>query len=308
MATPQVNDVLSGAAALLGDVNQEQFTNAVLLPFYQAAYREAYTVVLRWKLPVGRRDAYFYLPANTTLMTPAQLGIADTGEPIALWERAQIITAAISNVSNTTPIQVTTSTPHGLSEGNPCELFNITGVVGINGIQWRVHVIDANNVTLNGSTAGGTGSTGTLINGGEESDNPFIPMHPVEVIPQDPPDYLNRWWTWKDDVFQFRGATGPTEVWIEYESSGDPPSSGSVGWDNCQNFMMYRTASLAAVPYDMPQSASEYKARAFGPSGEPDGTGGELRAFVYPMLKEKQKRPKRPLPFRPNRNAINRAW
>lgn len=305
----QVTDVFTGAAALLGDQAQEQFTNPVLLPWYQAAYREAYNLVMRWSLPVGQRDAYFLLPANQTIISPAQLGITDMGEPISLWERNNVASVSITAVSNATPIQVTTSGAHGLTEGAPCEIFGVNGVIGINGVQWRVHYIDANNVQLLGSTAGGAYvSGGTLINGGEESVNPFFELVPVRDMPQYPQDILNRYWKWENDMFRFPGALNATELWVEYQSSGDPPSSGSVGWDNCLSYLQYRTASLVAAAYDMPQSASEYKLRAFGQSGEPDGTGGELRGFVYPMLKEKQKRPARPLPFRPNRNNINRWW
>jgi len=309
MSVPTVNDVLLGIATLLGDQAQEQFTTSVCLPWYQAAYREAYDIVSRWGLPVGARDAYFVIPANTTVLIPATAGITDMGEPMTVWERNQIQTFAITAVTNTTPVQVTTSTPHGLTEGAPCELVGIVGPIGVNGVEWRVHVVDSTNVQLNGSIAGGVYvSGGTLISGGEESSNPFFEMESVYYLPQTPPDTMLRYWKWQDDWFMFIGATVPVEVWIEYRSSGDPPSSGSVGWDNCLNFMQYRGASFVAPVYDMPETAAHCKMEALGQSGVPDGSGGMLRGFVYPMLKEKQKRPTRPLPFRPRRTGYTRGW
>lgn len=298
MAIPTVTDVMAGAAALLGDLAQEQFTNAVLLPWYSMAYREAYNLAMNWRLPVDTRDGYYFLPANTVSLTPAQASITDIGIPLDVWARPNVSTFTITGVTNATPIVVTTSAVHGLGVGSPVEIYGVAGVVGINQ-QWRVNPLSTTTFSLIGSSAGGaTASAGTVISGGEEAVNPFIPVLLANELPQLPPAPTIVYWRWLNDQFRFTGASQDVELWIEYSSSGAPPQSGTIGWDNCQNFLQSRTASLIAPAYDMPQTGAIQTLVSLGQSGQPDGTGGALRGFMYPLLRQKQQLPKRPLPFR----------
>ena len=306
MAIPAVNDVLLGAAALLGDSAQQQFTNAVLLPWYSQAYREAYNLAIGWGLPVATHDAYCFLAANSVSLTPAQASISNMGEPIALWARPNIGTFTITNVTNATPMVVTTSAPHGLGSGSPVEIYGVVGVVGVNQ-QWRVTVVSPTTFSLIGSAAGGAyTSGGTVISGGEESSNPFYEVCPVQNLPQIPEGPTINYWRWIQDTFRFVASTADLELWIEYSSSGDPPQSGTVGWDNCQNFLQTRTAALIAGAYDMPGTAAAQTMISVGPSGQPDGSGGALRGFMNPMLRNKQLIPKRPQPFRRRSVAYGR--
>ena len=309
MAIPLVTDVLAGTAALLGDTAQEQFTSGVLLQPYSMAFREAYDLFQRWHLQVANRDGYMYVPANTTVVVPSAAGITDMGEPSELWERPSVSTLTITGVTNATPMVVTTSTAHGLADGSPVEIYGVVGPVGINQ-QWRITSTGSTTFSLNGSIAGGAYSSGgTVIFGGEQSSNRFIKMNPVtENLPQIPPSDRLVYWKWEGDWLEFIGATNPVELKIEYSSSGAAPQSGSVGIDNSYNFLVYRTASIIGPAYDQAQSAANWKMEALGPSGQADGTGGALRAFAYPMLVEQQKRPARPLTFRPRRRGLNRFF
>jgi hypothetical protein len=307
MANPQVTEILTGAAGALGDPMQEQFTNAVLLPFYSIAFREAWDLAVRWGLPKSERDAFLLLPANQTVVTPSTVGIADIGEPISVWERPATTTLTITGVTDATPMEVTVSGAHGLSNGTLVEIYNVYGPIGIND-QWRITSTATTKFTLNGSVAGGAWvSGGTVIIAGDESTNPFKEMSPVDNIPQTTVDQYLRYWQWEHDAYHFKGALSPVELWIEYRSSGGPPQAGLVGWDNSANFLIQRTASLAAVPYDMPGSAQQYSGLALGPSGQADGTGGSLRAWLYQALREKQNRPARARRFRTRRNALGRS-
>ncbi len=302
MADCLVTDVLADAALLLADSAQDQFTNAVLLPWYAYAFRELYGVYTNWNLPVGTRDAYTVLAAQAGRMTPAQAGITSMGEPMKLWERPAPATVAVSTVSNTTPIQVTTSAAHNLPNFAEVEIFGVVGPVGVNGV-WTITVVDGTRFTLNGSAAGGVySSAGTVA---YSTDN-WIEMASVDQIPQVPADVYLRWWKWMQETFFFNPSTNAVELCIEYQATGEAPASGYVGIDDSRNFLAQRTASLVAPQYDMPDTGAKCLMEAFGPSGKADGTGGALRLLVYPKLLEKQNRPRRPMTFRPRRNATTR--
>jgi hypothetical protein len=68
----------------------------------------------------------------------------------------------ITAATNATPIQIT-ATAHGLITGEDAFISDVQGNTAANGF-WTVTVIDANNITLNGSTGNGayTASTGLL--------------------------------------------------------------------------------------------------------------------------------------------------
>lgn len=72
---------------------------------------------------------------------------------------------AISNVSNGTPIQVTTASAHGLSTGDTVTVQGALGVPAANGT-WTITVLGANSFALNGSVGSGTYLGGGVIEGG----------------------------------------------------------------------------------------------------------------------------------------------
>jgi hypothetical protein len=66
---------------------------------------------------------------------------------------------AISNVTGTGPLEVTTGAAHGMLTGDEVDIFGVQGAVGANG-SWIVTVIDATHYTLNGSSATAAYTTG----------------------------------------------------------------------------------------------------------------------------------------------------
>jgi hypothetical protein len=68
---------------------------------------------------------------------------------------------AISSSTNASPIQITTSTSHGLSTGDQIAIQNHTTNTAANG-NWTITVVDSTKFTLNGSTGVGVGSSGTV--------------------------------------------------------------------------------------------------------------------------------------------------
>jgi hypothetical protein len=87
-------------------------------------------------------DTYNGIVGNVTPNLPAPVGISAS--------------------SNTTPVVVTTSTPHLLTTGDVVKVNDHQTNTGINKT-WAIHVVDSLNVILVGSTAGGAGgATGAV--------------------------------------------------------------------------------------------------------------------------------------------------
>ena len=78
---------------------------------------------------------------------------------------------AIATASNTTPISIVTSAPHGFADGDTVQIVACSDA-GANGM-WVIHVTAANRFTLNGSTADG-GGTGGIVT--DYSVNPLLTL------------------------------------------------------------------------------------------------------------------------------------
>jgi hypothetical protein len=178
-------------------------------------------------------------------------------------------------------------------------------------MRWRLPVafrevlytLPANTTSLTPATAGITnmGDPQKLWERLAGSSENYIAMTPVDELPQITAETALRWWKWEGDTFYFIGSGSSRQLKIEYIQSGAAPTSGSIGFDNCRNFLATRTASLMAGIRGMPQEADRLTVLALGPSREADGSGGQLRTLVLPLLHEKQNRSKRPGTFRPRR-------
>lgn len=113
--------------------------------------------------------------ANASLNTygPFSAGQYHVANPAtaASYSNAQALTinpgtfagAGISAASNTTPIQITTNSPHGLSTGQVVLIAGVLGNLAANGF-WVVTVTSSTQFTLNGSSgSGGYTSGGTVL-------------------------------------------------------------------------------------------------------------------------------------------------
>lgn len=94
-------------------------------------------------------------------------------------------------------------------------------------------------------------------------------------------------WKWEGDTFYFPGATGARQLKIEYSSSGVAPTTGTIAIDNARTVLAFLTAAyIANSPVGgQPQLSQSLIAQAYGPSMAPDCTGGALRLFINPMVK-----------------------
>lgn len=166
------------------------------------------------------------------------------------------------------------------------------------------YTLPADTLVLTPATAGITdmGEPERLWERASTSDDWSL-MTPVDTLSQfDSSDSLVEW-KWEGDTFYFIGATGARLLKIEYTMSGVAPTTGTIAIDNSRTILGYITAALIAQSPlgGQPQMAALLFRQAYGPSMEPDGTGGVLRHFLNPMVKEQQKRPIVFPPFRRRR-------
>lgn len=309
MATCTLQSVMDSARAYLSDTQVpggEVFTNTVLQPSFEEAYRRAY----RAMQGVSKRVqivAYANLPANTTVLVPSAFGMTDFAEPSVIEERPAQTPIAISTTSNTTPITVTTSAPHGLGAIGDVVEGTVGGVVSSTSPwgKWFATITDTSTFTLNGSVAGGsTGSGGYWTTWSQLA---FQPMLPVDLVGQGldgvPQQYLG-YYLWDNEQLQFRGASGVQQLRITYWASGSPPTLANqvIGIDDMRDFLACATAANAARSKGWYDIADMLKTTAYGADQESDTMGGMLGDWIKIQVSTMQRGPqRRMLPFRGRR-------
>ena len=122
------------------------------------------TFANRWKTMNSGATAARIAPGDTIRLIsapePTSIGTAQWTKSVG--DAFLAATSAISAVSNATPIVITTSTSHGLSNGDVVRITGQTGNYYINGL-WEVQNVNAGAKTfeLKGSYAAGAGGTAT---------------------------------------------------------------------------------------------------------------------------------------------------
>lgn len=253
---PTRESCISFAQFLLGDPNGNQFASSYVGTAVDAAYREWLTQCDINQIPQAKFTAFYWLPAFTAQFTPAQASISNFGEIITLEEQNIASTAAISASNNSSPIQITTSTPHLLSQNQEFMTFGAGGDSGING-RWLANVISPTVVGLPGSLTQGTYTTGgnVVLPDSSTSSNSWTQLMMVSELPDRlPQDFLLEY-VIEHETFYFVGADKDRLLRIIYYASGTPPASGSLGYDNIQDFISYRAGAIAGGTRDMARAA-----------------------------------------------------
>jgi len=280
-----------------GEISQEIFDD------FKTCYGELFDLSIKLKLPEIKREVYFTLPANTSVVFPSQLGVVDFSEPTRIWERGGLTTVTVSATVDGTPIKVTTIVPHGRATNDRVELNGIQGVPGWVNRDWLITVVDSLNFTLNGSILAGAPGTGGSV---MFSRDRFSAVNPADTMNggQDPRQTLGVY-LWEEGALWFVGSTEIRQLKIEYLATSDAPPSGVIGYANGRelNFLKYATAARFA-PKRGVIMGPQYKLDAYGPSGEPDGSGGYLRALILPPLLQKQTIVRKPMRYHKRRGMI----
>jgi hypothetical protein len=307
MADCTVADILTDAMSQLGDPDAE--LTQELFADFETAYSELMSALLKFAAPEIQREVYYTVPANTNLLFPIQLGVTDFAEPSQIWERGSVGTTSITSITDGSPITIVTA--GGLSGSNlHVELNSVPGVPNWVNRDWYLTATGAaNTYTLNGSISTGVG--GVLATSGNVmwSSDQWQKMRQIDILPpaQIPilGEYLGAWF-WQDRIIYFPNVSSlPRQVWIEYLADETPPAVGTVGLldGREKKFLSHATAAHFAPKRQMPQGA-QCAAWAYGPSGQPDSTGGFLRELILPVLKQKNSLPRRSQPYRLRRGQL----
>ena len=264
------------------------FSNTQMQQFFNVAYPELWQIMAQVQTPRVRRDFFHYLPAYTTLFDPFAIGIDDFAEPEQIEERGNVTTLTITGTTDTTPIGVATSGTGGLVTNSSVQIADVTGTTAPWGM-WYITYLSPTLFSLNGSTAPGVAGTGGKV---MWSGDRFLMMGAVRDMPYNQPisSYL-RIWQWQDSQLRFLGATQPIQLHITYWASAIPPTNVNteLGIDDCMAFLSTRVASLAAESRGWYEMANRLTARALGPKGEADGSGGLLRSFLNLQVQNLQR-------------------
>ncbi len=280
---PTVANVYTAARGVLGDTQVSAgtvFVDSILQPHYQAAYAELYRALNNVQSLLLQREAYWNMPPNTGYLNPATAGISNLGQPVLVEERGSVTTWAISAItpSPSTAIATVTSAVNTLSTGSQPVVFGVGGITDdINDI-WTVTVLSPTQFTLNGCTAFGTytASTGS-VSVGTENFAECKPRGRIQNIPNTPGQVFGVY-AWEFGRFRFPPCSVLRQLRITYKLSGSAPTitTASVGIDDCETFLAYRTAALAGRSKGMAQRAQAYTITAVGPQWESEGLAGGL--------------------------------
>lgn len=315
MSSCTVSDVITLAQSLLGD-KLVQLT-ADIFEDFATAYGDLINQSNTLALSAIVREVYYTLPANTTVIEPAFLGVTDFAQPQQLWQRQNVSSAplvASGGISLTAGIPVEIHFPGAAPQaGGQIEL---TGIQGIGGAvmptwinrDWYVSAgSDANSLRLNGSiTPGVNGTAGSA----SWSNDTFTKMTSTDYTPQAGPQNQQMGnlstWRWENGKIYVNPCESPIQVWIQYLASPDAPASGEIGlYDGREkNFLAYATAARFAPKRQIAQGP-QLMADAYGPSGEPDGSGGMLRALINPQMLQNQVTQRRSGLFRRRRGLVS---
>lgn len=306
MSICQVSDVITKAAALLGD-SLGQITSGIFDDF-GTTYGDLINCLNKIAVPTIVREVYYTLPAFTTVIDPASLGVTDFAQPQQMWERGNVATAAITSFNGTpTPMVVTfaTGTP-------PSAQVELTGIIGNGGAtmptwvnrDWYITKTGSNTASLNGSVTCGISGTGGTV---AWSSDTFVPMYTMDYTPmagpQNPASILGTW-RWENGRIYVPAANVPRQVWIQYIASPNPPASGPIGLCDGRelNFLAFGTAARFAPKLQMVMGP-QLMATAYGDSGDADGSGGLLRELLVPQMLQNQNVQRRSGLFRRRRTG-----
>ncbi len=307
MSTCQVSDVEILAVNLLGDVSN-QITSDIGT-YFKVAYGDLINLLNKTAQPTITREVYYTLPANTTVVDPAFFGVTDFAQPQQIWQRQNVSTTPITSLAgNVTPMVVT------FSGAVPAVAqVELTGMLGVGGAtlptwlnrDWYITKTGSNTASLNGSFQCGISATGGSA---AWSNDTFRKMNNPDYSPlagpQTPDGTLNIW-RWENGRIYVNACSVPTQLWIQYLASPNPPASGEIGLCDGRelNFLAYATGGRFGVKYQMVMGPSLMQS-AYGDMGQPDGSDGLLRELIVPQMLQNQNVQRRSGLFRRRRNGI----
>lgn len=300
-------NIMDDSRALLADVSGQIFDNTKLLPFVGMAWREAFRVMEGVNRPTINREAFYDLPAHTSVLSPSTAGLDDLDEPIIVEERGTITSVAVTGCTVTSGVASVSTAPtlHGLATGAQVVLHAIGGVTGVTGL-FTITVTSTTAFTPNGAVAAGVYTTGGTVSHSTESFQPMDPIQRVEKVLTSEQSALLQW-AWRDDKFNFPPANAVRQIRIQYVSTGSSVTSATdvIVPGLLRDFIAIRAAGLAAHAHGAEERARALSIEALGPTLQPDATGGALRAALLTGIRSLQRTTYRRPPYRsPRANLL----
>jgi hypothetical protein len=258
--------------------------------YLQQSYSELYKGFEGGALKNITRTVYGNLPAYTSYISPATLGVLNLSEPTIkpLWERDSAgsvsITNAVPNVATPgAPYVRVTATGHGFTTGQMVLVFGIVGLTDDVNDQWSVVVQSSSTFDLMGCTATGTYSSGGTATSSTQDWAEVVSVPEIRDFPQTPGASLNCY-AWINGAFRVPPATTIRQVKMVFYLSAKAPTNAtptaSLNFDDCLGFLAYRAAALATL--DRVGATGKFRQLneiALGPTGQHEDLGG-----LYGML------------------------
>lgn len=312
MGLVSVQSIFDGVRSNLSDtqvVGGEVFTNAYLLGpsnnggLFGEPYRSMYGRLMGASKR-AQRTIWVVLPANTSVLIPSTYSITDFAEPEMLEERPAASKIAIASTSTTTPIEVTTVAPHGLSSNAEGTISGVASTFAPWG-NWFITKTGANTFTLNGSGSDGVAGTDGFFY--PENQLPYAEVFPADLYAaglDGGPNQVLGVYLYEDGHLKFRGASIDVELRITYYLSGTPPSNPNyiIPIDNCQDFLTCATTANAARSKGWTTMYESFRNQAYGDPTHPDEPSLLDLFFNIQVLASQRGPQRRQLPFRDKRS------
>jgi hypothetical protein len=300
-------NIMDDSRALLADVSGQIFDNTKLLPFVGMAYREAFRAMEAVARPSINREAFYDLPAHTSVLSPSTAGIEDMDEPILVEERGTITSVAVTGCTIVSTVASVSTAPtlHGLATGAQVVLHAIGGITGVSGL-FTVTVTSTTAFTPNGAVAAGIYTSGGTMSWSNEAFQPMDPVQRIERVLTSEQSALLQW-SWRDDRFTFPPANAVRQIRIQYVSSGTSVTASTdvIVPDELRDFLALRAAGLCAQAHGAEPRAQSLNMEALGPTMQADASGGALRACLLVGIRSLQRSQYRRPPFRsPRANLL----
>lgn len=284
---PQVSDVFELARVHLGDTavpGGQIGKDALFQRYWPNAWNSLYRYLDRNNNKRLRRTQYSNIPANTSYLAPADIGLFNMGRPEAIYDRAiqstfnAVVLSVNVAVAGTPAFVDLTIAAHGLLAGTQVIAFGFgwtadTITDDINS-DWYIAVPNANTIRLNGCPALDRGSavtsTGIISTGSSVfPSTPITQSFDIESMPLSATGGNLTQWKWENGIIRLVPSSSARQIKVVYMLSGNPPADGSIGLDDAGDALSLFLAATVSAAKGFSNKSQSLFMRALGnPSGD----------------------------------------
>lgn len=251
MIDATVESVFEAVRGELGDrriPGGDVYTNGFLYHFFARAYEEMTNALAGVGAPFVRRVVHKIIPPRVTRVAGVA---ADIAFPELVYVRPISRKASIIGTTAGSSVMVTVSS-HTFTADLPVVVVDCGAE--IDGA-WFVVILGPTQFVLLGASATTAYSGGWAV----QSDAEYVRLSQVDH------QHLStnsRSYVWSEGVITLPASDDEQEMKVVYASDGSVPMGGKLGIPGAFNFLVARTAQLAAQAKDMPTRAAELAMQA----------------------------------------------